>query len=108
MRCLETKCRWTSSMMSRLSRRSVLGAALTSASGTGLSWRSGGPDDVDHEVQRVRALDVGARRTRLAVAVLGWDREDHLAADPLADQRLVPALDHLADADLEGGGGGGV
>src|SRR5215213_1851528 len=92
-------------MISRLSRRSVLDA-LTFGSGTTCRTScSGGPDDVDHEVEGVGALDACIRGARLAVAVLWRDRHQYLATDMLADQCVVPALDHRTCADLEGGRG---
>src|SRR3954468_3458041 len=93
-------------MISRLSRRSVLDALLTcgiieDSVTTWPPWWSGGPEDVDHEVQRVGALDAGGRLSLRAVAVLGRDRDDDLAADLLSDQGLVPALHDMAHADGE-------
>src|SRR5215217_6676079 len=92
-------------MISRLSRRSVLDALTFGSGRTCRTSCSGGPDDVDNEVQGVGALDTHVRRAFLAVAVLGRDREQHLAADLLADQGLVPALDHRTGPDLERGRG---
>src|SRR3954451_20349449 len=94
-------------MMSRLSRRSVFDALLTcgligDSVTTWPPWCSGGAEDVDHEVQRVGALDAGARLALLAVALVGRDREDHPAAHLLADERLVPAGDHRTGPDAEG------
>src|SRR5215472_9003417 len=57
--------------------------------------------DVDDEDQGVRAVDAGLRRPGLTVAVGGRDDEQHPAADRLADQPGVPALDDLADADVQ-------
>src|SRR3954454_24534379 len=95
-------------MISRLSRRSVLDALLTcglieDSVTTWPPWWSGGPEDVDHEVQRVGALDAGGRSPLRAVAVRGRDRDEDLAADLLADQGLVPALDDAAHPDRERG-----
>ena len=53
------------------------------------------PEDVDHEVQRVGALDARLGVAPAAVAVGRRDREDHPAADLAADERLVPARDDL-------------
>src|SRR6478736_4601983 len=97
-------------MMSRLSSRSVLDALLTcgligDSVTTWPPWWSGGPEDVDHEVERVGALDAGGRLALRAVTVLGRDRDHHPRADRLADEGLVPALDDTADADREGGRG---
>ena len=63
--------------------------------------RSGRGEDVDDEVQRVGALDAGVLVALLAVAEVRRDREQHPAADRLADEGLVPALDDGADADRE-------
>src|SRR3954470_16705522 len=95
-------------MMSRLSRRSVFDALLTcgligDSVTTWTPWCSGGAEDVDHEVQRVGALDARGRLALLAVALLRRDREDHAAAHLLADECLVPAGDHRAGADREAG-----
>src|SRR5436190_21683816 len=54
---------------------------------------SGGPDDVDHEVQRVGALDPGLGVARLAVPVLRRDLHDDPAPDALAHEPLDPAGD---------------
>src|SRR3954454_10354962 len=93
-------------MMSRLSRRSVFDALLTcgligDSATTWAPWWSGGPEDVDHEVQRVGALDAGGRLALGAVAVLRRDRDHDAAADLLAHQGLVPALDDAAHPDRE-------
>src|SRR3982751_850853 len=88
-------------MISRLSRRSVLDAVTLGSGRTCRISCSGGPDDVDHEVQGVGALDTRVRRALLAVAVLRRDRQQHLAADVPADQGLVPALDHRTGPYLE-------
>src|SRR6478736_5217591 len=90
-------------MISRFSRRSlflpvVLLMLLILPDGSGCS------QDVDHEVQRVGALDAGLVVALLAVAVGRGDREDHPAADRRADQSLVPAGHDLAHTDGEGGG----
>src|SRR6476659_6131865 len=95
-------------MISRLSRRSVFDALLTwgltgDSVTTWSPWCSGGAEDVDHEVQRVGALDPGVGLALLAVALLRRDREDHPAAHLLTDERLVPPGDHGAGADGEGG-----
>src|SRR6478672_3878997 len=100
-------------MMSRLSRRSVLDALLVcgligDSVTTWPPWCSGGAEDVDHEVQRVGALDAGGRLALLAVALLGRDREDQAATHLLADEGLVPPGDHLAGPDPAAGGGLGV
>src|SRR4051794_7393391 len=92
-------------MMSRLSRRSVFDAVTLVSGRTCRSSCSGGPHDVDHEVQRVGALDTGLGVALLPVPVLRRDREQDLTADVLADECLVPTLDHAAGADLEGRGG---
>src|SRR4051794_16372470 len=105
-------------MISRLSRRSLFCAvmsALSSRLSSGL-WSpgnsrpdhhtrgSGGAKDVDHEHQRIGALDAGLLVAGLAVAELGRDREHDPGADRDPFQRLVPALDDLAGADAERGG----
>src|SRR5690348_6913244 len=92
-------------MMSRLSRRSVL-VALTcdTPCGSGGACRSscsGGPDDVDHEVQRVGALDARLGVAGLAVAVGRRDRDEDLAADALTGERLHPAGDDSPGAGDE-------
>src|SRR4051794_22434311 len=89
-------------MIRRLSRRSVFGALMPLPAATyGVSSRSGGSDDVHHEVQRVAALDACAGLALRSVAVLGRDRDHDLGSDVLTDERLVPARDDGADADLE-------
>src|SRR6478609_2663394 len=100
-------------MMSRLSRRSVFDALLACGlTGDSVTtwppWCSGGAEDVDHEVQRVGALDARGGLALRPVALLRGDREDQAAAHLLADEGLVPPGDHLAGADAEAGGRLGV
>src|SRR6476661_9172430 len=54
---------------------------------------SAGAEDVDHEEQRVGALDAGGLVALLAVAVGRRDLEDHARAHGAPDEPLVPALD---------------
>src|SRR3954468_24032683 len=89
-------------MINKLSRRSLflpvmLLMLLILPDGSGCS------QDVDHEVQRVGALDAGLRVALRAITVGRGDREDHPAADRGADEGLVPARDDLTDADRERG-----
>src|SRR6476620_2414450 len=94
-------------MMSRLSSRSLLRAAiaLMLSSSPSVCCGSAGREDVDDEVERVGALDAGLRLALAAVALLRRDGQQHPAADLLADEGLVPAGDDLAGADAERGGG---
>src|SRR5437868_6817826 len=62
---------------------------------------SGCSQDVDHEVQRVGALDACLGVALGAVALRRRDHQDHPATDLRADQGLVPAADDLPDADRE-------
>src|SRR6476469_2028896 len=87
-------------MMSRLSSRSLLRAAMplivvSCSSGSG----SAGREDVDDEVDGVGALDPGLRAALAAVALLRRDGEQHPAAALLDDDRLVEDGGHLAGAD---------
>src|SRR5215207_4641178 len=104
-------------MMSRLSSRSLFLLVAACVSIVTLSPSSGHParksgrpgsargQDVDHEVERVGALDARLLVALLAVAEVRRDREQDAAADGPAHEGLVPALDHGADADLERRGG---
>src|SRR5581483_5580218 len=58
-------------------------------------------EDVDDEDEGVGALDADARLTLGSVALAGWDHEQHLGADGLADEALVPTRDHRALPDRE-------
>src|SRR4051812_41726641 len=83
-------------------RRRLPGATALPGSARGATrWvRSGDVDQVDDEDQGLAALD---RRAGPPVAVAQVRRDDDLAAaaDPHAQQALVPAGDDLADAELE-------
>src|SRR2546427_6879775 len=59
--------------------------------------RSGtvGAQDVNHEHERVRALDADPGVARLAVTVGGRDHEQNPAANLLPDEALVPAGNNL-------------
>src|SRR5690242_14842786 len=103
-RCLVTKVRETSRVMSRLRRRSLFRAdTLTTLP---LSQRGSAADtqQVDDEHERVVALDVDLRVALLAVAVLRRDHQHHAAADLLAREPLDPALDQAGVGELEGRG----
>src|SRR3954463_9232026 len=99
IRFFATYGRWTTSMINRFrSRSDFLAPVLMPPI---LPDRSGCGQDVDHEVQRVGALDARLGVAGRAVPLGRRDREDHPAADGRADQRLVPAGDDLADTDAE-------
>src|SRR5690606_19662878 len=61
---------------------------------------SAGVEDVDDEDER-RAAGDGVARALVAVAELRRDDEEDLAADGLADDAGVPALDELPGPGLE-------
>src|SRR5215218_1731146 len=94
IRPLGTKCRCTSSMISRFSSRSVLGALMASSP----RQPSLGRDDVDHEVESAVRRDV--RLLLRAVPEIGRDGEQHAAADLHPGQADGPAFDDLAQAEL--------
>ena len=61
----------------------------------------GRAEDVDHEHQRVGALDPGLRVAARAVPVGRRDNQEHARADRQTDQALVPAGDDLTHSDRE-------
>src|SRR5690349_4338079 len=83
--------------MSRLSSRSLLFT-------TPPPDRSADAQDVDHEDQRVGALDLGALVALGAVAQLRRNDEENAAPRLDALQSPIPALDDVADADDDGSG----
>ena len=63
--------------------------------------RSAGRDDVDDEYECVAAADAGRRHALAAIAILRRNRHDQTGADVVAGNGLIPAANHLADADAE-------
>src|SRR5258708_35936498 len=58
-------------------------------------------EDIDNEDKGVGALDADLGGARLAVAVGRRDDEHYAAANCLADEASIPALDDLAGAVVE-------
>src|SRR6185312_6269927 len=63
--------------------------------------RSGGREDVDDEDQRRVQRDL-LPAALVAVAEVGRDDQQHLAADRLARETLRPARDHAAEGERGG------
>src|SRR6266571_1670584 len=121
MLCCSMLCWWTPVLYWWILGCSLLAGALTMAASNSLTGSTisqfrcrplggcpVGPEDVDDEHERVRALDTRLRGSGLAVTVGRRDHEQDPAADLPADQTLVPARNDLRWRGSHGKGGRGL